>query len=313
MRPGRVVTFGESLLTLRARGPIRLGPEFQAGVAGAESNVAIGLARLGHEVTWAGVVGDDEHGEYILRTLRAENVHTHHRISLDRPTGLMLVEKVLGTTARVSYHRARSAGSTLSADDVLPVLTEDVSVIHVTGITPALSTSAAEATAEVIRQAKDRGITVSVDINYRQKLWSRDEARQTLSPLVRDADIVVGSEDEFDLVGEGEPRHVAKGLLSGGASVVAIKRGADGAELHTQDASFEAAAHRVSVVDTIGAGDAFTAGLLSGLLDGLGHAQALSRGIACGAFAVTAVGDWEGAPTRGDLAMLDLAPGETLR
>ena len=314
-----VVTLGETMVSLRTGTPLRLGGALQMTVAGAESNVAIGLARLGHTVRWGGRVGDDEVGVFLLRTLRAESVLVDTvAIDADRATGLMLVERRINDLSRVSYYRSDSAGSVLSRADAAVSLAATPRLLHVTGITPALSSSAADAVTEAVRIGRAAGALVSVDVNYRAKLWNTDAARATLSALARNADIVIASDDELGLIvteagtPEAEERAAAE-LADSGVRQLVIKRGAFGASVYTAGEVVHASAVPVTVRDTIGAGDAFTAGYLSGVLDALTPAEALHRGTVTGAFAVAAVGDWEGAPTRAELALLTAPAGTTLR
>jgi len=309
-----VVTMGETMVSLRTGTPLRLGGTLSMTMAGAESNVAIGLARLGHTVRWGGRGGADELGAYILRTLRAESVAVDTVVvDAERPTGLMLAERRVADVSRVSYYRAGSAGSALSASDAAACLADAPRVLHVTGITPALSESAAEAVTEAIDLALRAGALVSVDVNYRSKLWTPGQARLVLAELVRRAHIVIASEDELGLVAPMDEPAAAKELAASGVSQLVIKRGANGATVWHDGEAHHAQAIAVPVLDTIGAGDAFTAGYLSGVLDGLSPAEALRRGTVTGAFAVSAVGDWEGLPTRNELSLLDIETGATVR
>lgn len=313
MSDAEVLTFGESMLSLRAENQIRIRGAYQSSIAGAESNVAIGLARLGHSVIWASVLGDDEHGQLIRSTLLGEGVRVAARVDDQRATGLMLRENRVGLKARVSYHRKDSAASRLHIQDVLPYLEEAVKIVHVSGITPALSVESAKTTLEVLSVARERGILVSFDVNYRSLLWDKNVAAKVLRPLLKLADIVTASEEEFSLFGSKPVEEIASQLLAGNASLVAIKRGARGATIMTQFERTEVAALIVDVKDTIGAGDAFCAGLLSGLISKLSIADIGKLASSCGAFCAGNEGDWEGAPTQQDLAMLDTEPGETIR
>ncbi len=311
-----VVTLGEAMVSLRTATPLRLGGSLLMTVAGSESNVAIGLARLGHSVRWGGRVGADEAGAFILRTLRAESVNVDTtRVVPDRQTGLMLAERRIADISRVNYYRADSAGSTLESADATAALGERARILHVTGITPALSESAAEAVQAAVRAARAMGALVSFDVNYRARLWALDEARPVLSELARTADIVIASEDELGLVvraGANEMDAAAE-LHASGVNQVVIKRGSRGASVSTVGDWQHTEALAVNVLDTIGAGDAFTAGFLSGVLDGMSPEAALHRGTVAGAFAVATVGDWEGLPTREELDLLDSESGQTLR
>jgi len=192
--------------------------------------------------------------------------------------GLMLAERRVADVSRVSYYRAGSAGSALSAADAAACLADAPRILHLTGITPALSASAAEAVTEAVRLARRAGALVSVDVNYRAKLWTPEQARPVLSELVRSAHIVIASEDELGLVvSDPQDESAAAGELAAyGVNQLVIKRGARGATVWQEGVAHHAAAIPVPVLDTIGAGDAFTAGYLSGVLDGLPPAAALA-------------------------------------
>ncbi len=310
-----VVSMGETMVSLRTGTPLRLGGTMTMTMAGAESNVAIGLARLGHSVRWGGRVGADEVGAFILRTLRAESVAIN-TVAVDalRPTGLMLAERRIADISRVSYYRAGSAGSALAPADAAACLADTPRILHLTGITPALSVSAAAAVMTAIGLARSAGVLVSVDVNYRSNLWSQPEARPVLSELVRLADIVIASENELALVATDRPESAAfEELAACGVGQLVVKRGERGASVWHAGGAHHAAAVPVAVLDTIGAGDAFTAGYLSGVLDGLSPELALHRGTVTAAFAVASIGDWEGLPTRSELALLASEAGTTLR
>ncbi len=308
-----VVTLGEAMLAVRAQGRLSLGAPLSASMAGAEANVAIGLARLDHDVTWVGVVGEDPPGDLIKRTLRGERVDTSRVRSVpEAPTGLMLVDLPPGLPPVVTYHRRDSAGARLSTLDVAPA--PSARLWHLSGITPALSASAQDAVRAAIAAARAAGALVSFDVNYRSKLWSRADAAAALEPLARQADILIASEGELDLVAAGSDEGERVGsLLAGGVREVVIKRGRDGVEHHDVDGSTRSPAHPVNEVSSIGAGDAFTAGYLSGLLDDLPVAERLRRGVLCGALAVTGNGDWEQAPTRAELHLLTSGEADVRR
>jgi 2-dehydro-3-deoxygluconokinase len=309
-----VLTLGETMAAFRASAPLRLGGTVQLSVAGAESTVAIGLARLGHRASWIGVTGADEPGELVRRTLRAEGVDlTLARIDPDAPTGLILFEARVGDISRVTYHRAGSAGSRLAASDVTAAFTgvEPPRLLHVTGITCALGPGPYEAVRTAVTLARTAGTVVCLDVNHRQRLWSVAEAATALRPLVGSIDVVIASDDELGvLTGDTDP---VGALRDAGVREVVVKHGAGGATSHSDLGTVHRPARRVPVVDTVGAGDAFVAGLLSGLLDGVEVGARLDRAVTTGAFAVATRGDWEGLPTRAELALLDHAPGSAIR
>lgn len=343
-----VLTFGETMGSIRAAGPLRAGGAMSMSLGGAETNVAIGLARLDHTVRWAGRLGDDEVGRFALRTLRAESVLTD-AVTIDptRPTGLMLLEKRIADISRASYYRAGSAGAELCIEDLRQALAAIPRILHLTGITAALSGSAADATRWAAEAARKQGTMVSLDVNFRSKLWPREEAAVFLEQLVPFVDIVIASEDELDLVapaaaaGEirpagreraaaadasefadvSEPADVGENaedagvqeLLARGVQQVIIKRGAAGASAWADGSRTSLPARTVPVVDTVGAGDAFTAGYLSALLDGLDMEARLDRAVTLGAFSVGGSGDWEFLPTRAELPLLEQSSGATIR
>jgi 2-dehydro-3-deoxygluconokinase len=173
-----VLTFGESMVSFRGEGLLTQGSRQTVRLAGAESNVAIGLARLGHTVAWAGRVGDDSFGRLVLRQLRAEGVDTRYAVvDEERPTGLMFVEERTADLVSVEYRRAGSAGSAVGEDEVTAALTASPRVLHVTGITPALSPSAADAVESAVGSASAAGVFVSLDLYFRSRLWTREQAR----------------------------------------------------------------------------------------------------------------------------------------
>jgi 2-dehydro-3-deoxygluconokinase len=316
------------MVSLRSAGPLSAGGTLGMHVAGAESNVAVGVARLGHRVGWAGVVGADPHGEFILRQLRSEGIAVHHREDAGRGTGVMFLEQRTADVTRAFYYRAGSAGSTLDRADVDAAFRNGARVLHLTGITAALSQEARRAVEYAAARAAGEGLEVSLDVNYRSKLWSRDEARAVLTPLARHASILIASDDELGLVAAGGPAGsagagpaadlagdaetaMAAELLDRGVREVVVKRGAAGAGVHTASGRWETPAVPVTSIDTVGAGDAFTAGYLSALLDGEDVAGRLRRGALAGAFAVSTAGDWEGLPRRDELALLGATPSGT--
>ncbi|WP_435281727.1 sugar kinase [Streptomyces koelreuteriae] len=311
-----VLTFGEALVTLRADRPIRSGGALHMSVAGAEVNVAIGLARLGHRVRWVGCASRDEFGALVLRTLRAENVDVANVEQAEGPTGLAVFESRIADVTRVSYHRSGSAGSRLTPRHLKAPLREGARVVHMTGITAALGHGPLRAVRTAVSAVRASGATLCLDVNYRAKLWSRETATAALRPLAAQADILVASDDELALAAPGgtvtEAQQV-EALLACGVREVVVKRGAEGAEVFNASGAVTCPALDVPVEDTVGAGDAFVAGYLSALLDGEPIDRRLERAVTLGAFAVASRGDWEGLPVREELGLVHAVPGSTLR
>lgn len=300
----RVATIGETMALMRTRdiGSLRHVSEMVLGIGGAESNVAIGLRRLGIDVTWLGRVGDDPLGERVTREIRAEGIDVRGVIDADAPTGLMLKERPSSSSTAVFYYRAGAAGSRLSPDDVPPGWIEEADLLHVTGITALLSDGARDCVLAAIARAQAAGVRVSFDVNYRSTLAPPDVAGPLLRKIAESADIVFGGADELRLLfPDGAAADAAERLVRGGRSEVVVKHGASGAATYTAAGVVESPGFAVDVVDTVGAGDAFVAGYLSGLLQHLDVPGRLHRANACGAMLCMTPGDWESSPTLGDV------------
>lgn len=295
-----------ALFSSRSAGVLRSGARVDFSVGGAESNVAIGLARLGVPVAWIGRIGADAFGDEIVRVLRGEGVEVLAHRDGSRRTGLMVKERRTALHQRVTYYRSDSAGSALSPDDVDDRVVGGARVLHLTGITPALSATAAAAVDHAIDVARAAGTTVSLDVNYRSALWSRAAATAALTRLLPSVDILFAGLEEAELLtGRASgPEQAAADLARLGPSQVVVKHGATGATATVDSEPATAAPPVVPVVDTVGAGDAFVAGYLAAFLAGDPVPGRLELGCATGAFACMAAGDWEGAPTRDELALL---------
>lgn len=298
-----VVTLGESMalfVTEPAR-PLRTAQSFIRSIAGAESNVAIGVARLGHTAGWIGRVGDDPLGLGILDRLRAEGVDvTHAVVDGSAPTGVLIRDRHAERPIQVLYHRAGSAGSRLAPGDVDEGSIARADVVHLTGITPALSPTARLAVQQAADVARDNGVTVTFDPNLRLKLWSAEEAAAVLQPLVGVADVVFAGEREATLL-SGRDDVPEEWFLEQGARLVVTKQGADGAHATDGTTRWFAPAFPVQPADVIGAGDAFAAGFIVARLEGAGVEAALRTGNAVGAMATQVPGDIDGLPYRADL------------
>jgi 2-dehydro-3-deoxygluconokinase len=311
---GGLVTLGETmgLLNPTGIGPLHHAPAFRMTVAGSESNVAIAARRLGVPATWIGKVGADEVGELIERELRAEDVRTLALRAPDAPTGLMLKTRRIGHVTSVTYYRAGSAGARLDVGDLDEDLIAGASVLHLSGITPALGPGPAAAVRAAIDIARAHSVPVSFDVNYRARLWGAPEAGAVLRELVKQADVLFASEHEAALLattrdGASTPYDaddLARRLADLGPGQVVIKRGARGCVALVDGTGHRLEALPVKLVDPVGAGDAFVGGYLAELVSGRDAAARLETATAAGAFAVGVRGDWEGLPHRHELALL---------
>lgn len=284
-------------------------------IAGAESNVAIALSRLGHGVAWISKLGDDPFGQHILRLLRGEGVDVGGvRMDRTHPTGLYFKQKSPTGRAQVFYYRKGSAASFLAPQEVDLEVFPQARYLFVTGITPALSATCRETTFAAVQQAHERKMTVLFDPNLRLKLWGIEEARPILLELVALSDILLpGIEEARWLVGSDDPQIAAQRFLEMGPKQVVLKLGPSGAYFDNQQQSGFVPGVKVREVDEVGAGDAFAAGLLSGLLEGEEVQDAVVRAVAMGAIAVTGVGDWEQSPSRQELELFLSGAQTTLR
>jgi 2-dehydro-3-deoxygluconokinase len=300
----RVATVGETMALMRSRdiGSLRHVSDLHLGIGGAESNVAIGLRRLGIDTKWLGRVGDDPLGERVTREIRAEGVEVHGVVDPHAPTGLMLKERPTVSSTAVFYYRAGSAGSRLQPDDLPPDWIEGVELVHLSGITVLLSDTARDCVLAAIGRARSAGVQVSFDVNYRSTLSPPDVAGPLLRKIAENADLVFGGTDELQLLyPDGDAGEAAERLIRGGCREVVLKKGADGAAVYRGEEVVESPGFTVDVVDTVGAGDAFVAGYLSGLLQRLELPGRLLRANACGAMLCMTPGDWESSPTLRDV------------
>jgi sugar/nucleoside kinase (ribokinase family) len=299
------VTFGEALATFVAleEGDLASVSRFERILAGAEVNVAIGLARLGHRTGYVSRVGDDPLGRFVRAAITEAGVDAS-MIELDEgaPTAFQLKAYAGGgEDPQTHYFRRGSAGTRLAASRAIDEYLSGARHLHLTGIPLALSDSARAFSERALQVAPG---TISFDPNLRPVLWgSEAEMVEAINAVAARADWVLPGLDEgITLTGADDAAGVAAFYLERGVQLVAVKRGADGADLFTADGAHHTLpAFDVDTIDTVGAGDGFAAGLISAGLDGLPPADALQRAAAVGALATTSAGDSDGLPTRAQL------------
>jgi len=306
-RSPEVVTFGESMALLIAEGGkgLEYANALTPSFGGAESNVAIGLARLGHTSGWCGRLGDDPFGHRVIKAIRGEGVDVSRaQLTAEAPTGLMIRENVAGKSS-VYYYRKLSAASRMRPEHLDEAYIAGAKILHVTGITPALSDSCAETVAAAMDLAKRHGVKVSFDPNLRLKLWDLEAARKVLLPLAMKADYFLPGLDELKLLYETESLEGILSRLNELPGVSVIKGGKDETYLFEQGKLTPVPYFKVDhVIDTVGAGDGFCAGFLSGLLRGYALEEAVRLGNLIGSQVIQAVGDWEGLPSAAEIDRL---------
>jgi 2-dehydro-3-deoxygluconokinase len=292
-----ITSLGETMLRLSVPTGERLDDmrNLRVEVGGAESNVSTALARLGRATAWVSRLPDHALGGVIVRALRADGVDVSavRRVPNER-VGTYFIEYANTPRAiQVIYDRADSAAARLSVADVDWDYVLDTHVLHLTGITAALSASCYAVVSEAMRRARAAGVTVSFDVNYRGKLWSAETASAQLRPLIAEADILFckGTDASLLFGCNGEPQELLKQLQAQTRAQVVISTfGERGAALLYQNQFHFQPALPVQMVDRIGSGDAFAAGVLDGWLDG-DVPDGLRRGVALAAIALTQHGD----------------------
>lgn len=312
----RILTLGEALgvAWTEVGDPLRTASTLHLSIAGAEATVAVGLRRLGHDAVWLGVVGADPIGQRIQRELAAEGVDLAFvRVTAEAPTGFMLRDRGTAEHLSVTYLRAGSAGSRLTPADIDQAFdtAAPFDLLHLTGITAALSNSCHEAVEHAVSRARAAGVAISFDVNARTTLPGSRYVADRARALLEHVDVLFVGHDELSVLTEvTEAGEAARHLLASGPREVIIKQGARGARAYLHDGtSRDQPGRAVAVADVIGAGDSFVAGYLAGWCEGQPLDQRLSWAIHCAALTVGTHGDWEGLPTAAELAAhLDRGP-----
>ena len=307
MEMKKILTAGEPMGLFIAQEEARLEKvkHFSTSVAGAEFNVAVGLTRLGHKVGYLTKVGEDPFGRQIINCMNENGIDTSlTQVDPDHRTGFMLKSKTSRGDPDIYYYRKGSASSTISPEDVENVDLTAWDAVHHSGILPATSETALAATHRLMDGAKKAGIPIFFDPNLRPQLWSsREKMVAEINRMAARADYVLPGENEGEILcGSREAEAIGRFYLGLGARTVIVKVGADGARTFTGEGSFHTPAYPPEkIVDTVGAGDGFAAGVISGVMEGLSLEEAVRRGSAIGTIQIMNVSDNEGLPTRAEL------------
>ena len=216
----KVITLGETMVCFSpdSAAPLRYVSSFHPRIAGAESNLAVGLAKLGHEVLWISRLGEDEFGHYVQNMIRSEGVDTRAvRFDEANPTGIMFKETSRGETAVYSY-RKHSAASAMEPEDLDESLFEEAEILHITGITPVLSESCRRTVERAVELAKRHGVRISFDPNIRRKLWGDRDYAPMLRDFCRESQILLMGLDEAKVLYGGEsPEEIFAAVYGDGA------------------------------------------------------------------------------------------------
>lgn len=305
---GKTILFGEPMALLIADtvGPLEDVEHFTRSLSGAEVNVSIGLSRLGHEVSYMTRLGDDPFGRYIENKLKEDNIGTEF-VTYDPVyrTGIQLKNRVTdGSDPYAPYYRKGSAASHITTAEIDMIDFSDIEHVHVTGIPPALSKTSRAATYRLMERAKENNVFLTFDPNLRPALWESEEVMiEVINDLASKADIILpGIEECKILAGSEDFNTIADFYKKKGVNTIVIKNGANGAYVCDGDESYTVEGFKVEeVVDTVGAGDGFAIGVISGRLEGLSLKEMVRRGNAIGAIQVTNISDNAGLPTHEEL------------
>lgn len=319
----KVITMGEIMLRLSTPNNEKFiqADEFDVNYGGGEANVAVSLANYGHDAEFVSAVPDNEIGECAVAALRKYNVGTKHVAKCGERLGIYFLETGASMRAsKVVYDRAHSSISTATATDFdFDKIFEGADWFHFTGITPAVSDSAAALTEEALKAAKKHNVTVSVDLNFRKKLWSSEKAQQVMTKLMKYVDVCIGNEEDAELVLGFKPGNtdVTSGDLelagyknifeqmvdkfgfkyaisslrvshsaSDNGWSACIYNGETKEFYHSKEYSIH------PIVDRVGGGDSFAGGVICGLVDGKDFKDALEYGVAASALKHTIPGDF---------------------
>ena len=272
--------------------------KFERVTAGAEVNVAVALARLGLKAQYFSRFGNDQLGSVMLADIEAEGVDVSLSKRVDSFTGAMVRNPGKSAPVEISYLRKGSAASTIEPGDILDSYISSTRWLHATGITCAISESGAKTVKHALEKAAQLKVKSSFDLNIRRKLWSEDAARKVLEPLARDVELLIGGEDEYQVVfGKVDPKQILAEVNKRGCKIAVMTKGDQKMRFSIDGNYEEITPPKVVAVDPVGSGDAFTGGVIAGLLSGMSAKSALEQGSICGALVASMFGDWTGIPT----------------
>ncbi|MCK6208774.1 sugar kinase [Bacillus infantis] len=296
-----IITIGDAMITFNpsSKGPMRFVNSFERKVGGAELNFAIGCARLGLKTGWISRLGNDEFGRYIQHFVRGEGIDTSQVKLVDGyPTSLNFKEVMEDGDGRTFYYRQNSPTFTLTPDQLDQDYFKNARLLHITGVFPAIGGENYEIIKKAIELAKQNGLLISFDPNIRLKLWGREEAKEKLSQLLPDVDIILTGEDEAELlVGANTPEQMIEEFKKYNITNIAIKRGDKGSIGYCGGEYMEMPPVKPrKVVDTVGAGDGFDAGFIYGVMNKWPLEKTLKFANVIGSMVVSVSGDNEGLP-----------------
>lgn len=296
-----IISIGDGMITFdpSSKGPLRFVNEFRRKIGGAELNVLIGCSRLGLKTGWISRLGKDEFGRYIYNTVRGEGIDVSQvKLMENYPTSLNFKEVFASGDTKTFYYRHKSPTETLTVDQLPIEFIKKGKILHVTGVYPAISKQNREVIFRAIKIAKENGVKVSLDPNIRLKLWSKEEARETLWKYMPFVDVLLTGREELNILfGTENEETIKQNLKHYPLDFVIVKDGANGAAYLKDNKFIQVPGFQVkNVVDTVGAGDGFDAGFLYGLINEWPVEKSIRFANAIGAMVVQVEGDNEGLP-----------------
>lgn len=301
-----VITIGEAMITFspNTTGPMKFVNVFEKRVGGAELNLAIGCSRLGLKVGYISRLGNDEFGKHIHTFAKGEGIDMSQVKLIDGyPTSLNFRELMADGNGRTFYYRDKSPTLALNPNDLDEEYIKKAKILHITGIYPAISTNNMRVIHRAIEIAKQNGLMISFDPNIRLRMWSKEEAREVLSEILPHTDILLAGDEEMDIIiGEKDPKAIIESVKEMGVSFVAVKQGENGSVGYYNGEIIDAPPVKATkVIDTVGAGDGFNAGILYGILKQWPLEKTLTFANTIGSMVVSMFGDNEGLPYYEDI------------
>lgn len=302
MKDIELITLGETMALFYPNKEtyLRYVSEYHIDFAGAESNLAIGMSKLGHNASWISRLGDDEFGHFIKSRICGEGVDVSC-VSFDKTanTGIMFKELHKGQETKVTYYRKNSAFTNINMENVDTEIFQKAKILHLSGITPLLGESCLAVCRELIKIAKRNCMLFSFDPNIRKKIWVENDYREIMTEFIEQSDILLMGNDELKYIYPDaiEDEFVNHYCEKNTARKIALKDGKDGALVANHQEKHIILPYKCSVVDPVGAGDGFDAGFLSGILEGKDLITCGKMGAYVGAKATETVSDYEGYPS----------------
>ena len=302
-----LISFGETMMVFspESPGPLKYKQHYGCNAAGAETNTLIGVQKLGHSAGWISRLGNDAPGEFVLNRIRAEGVNTD-RVEFDscHRTGIMLKQLCSHGETSVFYYREDSAFSHVSLTEADYHFLSGAKLFHFTGITPVLRENCKRELHKLLSFCRAQKIPISFDPNIRFKLWKNKDYRDLMIHYISFSDyVMLGAKEAAIIWGEAPFDSYAEKIwsLAPSLSFLAIKNGAKGACVYDKTDMHFIKPYPCTPVDPVGAGDAFNAGFLSGILEGQDLKTCGKIAAICGALATETTGDIEGLPDRKEL------------